>query len=158
MLVADEAANLAAPAVTCEAGRLWAVLVAVSTALAVKYVLPYSKQMRAKGLPNKICCGRRKSVAKEDFSEPARVLAPEAFSIMERSMMAMRGATMEAAVKPLTASAARRRPRCFVLYCGLAVEAAVEAAVVEEKVVVAIVDEEESTGARFENGEGGMEA
>lgn len=130
----EEAANLAVPLVTYEAGLFWIVEDMVSTVLAVKYVPPYSKQMRPKGFEKMRLCGLRRKAVTEDFKEFLRVFWPEAFCMIalqdnqsvltpgrgrdgtDLSITVMTGATNPAAKNPAVKSEANRRPIFFVFH------------------------------------------
>jgi len=83
MLAADEAANLSVPEDTYVADfpRI-TVDDAVSSVFAVRYVPPYSMKMRATGRENSILWGRVTRLRRELLMLSARVLRPEAFSII----------------------------------------------------------------------------
>jgi hypothetical protein len=133
-LAVEEAANLAVPLVTYEAGLFWIVEDMVSTVLAVKYVPPYSKQMRPKGFEKMRLCGLRRKAVTEDFKEFLRVFWPEAFCMIalqdnqsvltpgrgrdgtDLSITVMTGATNPAAKNPAVKSEANRRPIFFVFH------------------------------------------
>lgn len=141
MLAVEEAANLAAPAVTVVAGLFAMVDEAVSMVLAVKYVPPYRQNMRAAGFEKMNVWGRVRRVRIEDFIEFMRVSRPDAFSMMDlfvtmegqqeasgaeargdrsettyRSIIVTMGATIVPAHAALNASAPNRRPRFFVFH------------------------------------------
>lgn len=82
-LAADEAANLPAPEEMAVAGLLVAVDVAVSSALAVRYVPPYKMKMRAQGREKSAGPGRRMKFRTEERIESMRELRPDAFSMMD---------------------------------------------------------------------------
>ncbi len=82
-LAADEATNFPAPEETVVAGLLVTVDVAVSRALAVRYVPPYSMKMRAQGREKSADPGRSRRFLTEDRIESSRELRPEAFSMMD---------------------------------------------------------------------------
>jgi hypothetical protein len=140
MLAVEEAANLAAPAVTVVAGLFAMVDEAVSIVLAVRYVPPYRQNMRAAGFEKMNVWGRVRRVRIEDFIEFMRVSRPDAFSMMDlfeamkgqrearrrrgkgrseftyRSIIVTMGATIVPAHAALKASAPNRRPRFFVFH------------------------------------------
>lgn len=97
-------------------GLFWTVEVMVSRELAVRYVPPYSMHTRANGFENMRECGRRIKLVREDLRESLSLFWPEAFCMIALSMIAMMGATMQAAEKPATESDANRRPRFLVFH------------------------------------------
>lgn len=66
--------------------------------------------------------GERKRVRREERIEEERVARPEAFSMMERSMMEMMGATITPALAALAKSAKMREERFLVFHLLLVVE------------------------------------
>lgn len=81
--------------------------------------------MRPKGLERMVERGDKKRERRERRREVSRGAAPEAFSIIERSIMAITGATSTAAEAALTKSAPSRRPRFFVFHFDVVVLVAV---------------------------------
>lgn len=81
-LAPDEAANFVVPLVIDDAGRFLTVALKVSTVFAVKYVPPYSIQIRANGLEKMRVWGCRASVMSESLNDSLRVACPEAFCMI----------------------------------------------------------------------------
>lgn len=86
-LAADEATNFPAPEETVVGDLLVMVEVAVSRALAVRYVPPYSMKMRAHGREKSADDGRRRRFRTEERIESSRELRPDAFSMMDLNYM-----------------------------------------------------------------------
>lgn len=82
MFAVEDATNFVVPLVTCEEDLFCMVEVTVSRVLAVRYVPPYSMQMRANGLEKTREWGRRMKEVIEDLREFLRVFWPDAFCIM----------------------------------------------------------------------------
>lgn len=60
--------------------------------------------------------GERNKVRREERIESERLARPDAFSMIERSMMEIRGATMTPALAALARSARKREGRFFVFH------------------------------------------
>lgn len=72
--------------------------------------------MSANGRASIIVCGRIIKLTRELLTDSIRDRRPDAFSMIDRSIMDIRGATSVAAAAADIASAARRHPRFFVFH------------------------------------------